>query len=94
MTAELPALWSEVCTFYYAAHALNTRVQYDAHLRYFAYFCVATGYDFERPSQYEVMMYSALLARTLAPQSVNQYLKGLKDHYKQRGYSDFADGKQ
>lgn len=89
--AALPALWEEACGFYAASLAKSTAVQYTAHVRNFAYFCVAMGLDFARPTQYTVMVYVALLARSVAAGTVRQYLKGLKDYYKKRGFREFAD---
>ena len=89
--AELPLLWNEACTYYAAALAKNTVKQYTFHVRTFALFCVSSGFDFERPSEYHVMMYVALLARNLASATVRQYLKGLKDYYKRRAFAKFTD---
>ena len=88
--AQLPALWREVCTFYSTALARSTVVQYDFHVKNFAAFCLATDSNFEKPLEYEVMMYVALLARSYPASTVSQYLKGLKDHYKKAGDLDFA----
>ena len=88
---ELPALWAEACGYYHAAHAPSTNTQYNFHVRNFAVFCVAAGYEFRTPSEGQTMIYVALLARTVAAGKVRQYLKGLKDYYKQRGYTEFAD---
>ena len=38
-----------------------------------------------RPSDYQVMVHVALLARDLTAATVRKYLKCLKDYYKQRG---------
>jgi hypothetical protein len=88
---ELSALWEEACGFYAAALARSTVVQYDGHVKKFATFCVATKYNFSAPTEYHVMMYVTLLARSLAPGSVRQYLKDLKAHYRARGYCVFGD---
>ena len=89
--AEVAHLWEEACAFYAASLAKNTVVQYDFHVKTFACFCVSAGFNFEQPCEYEVMVYVAFLARSVAAGSVRQYLKGLKNHYKQRGFPVFAD---
>lgn len=77
----------------YRAQALanSTRVQYDAHVRYFNQFCAYFGVSSVEPSERLMCAYVALLARTCAPDTVSQYLKGLKDHYRLAGYPQFAD---
>ena len=94
MAAETKELWREICAYYSASLAKGTVVQYEAHVRYFAAFCVAFDFDFAHPAQFEVMMYAALCARSVAPTTVRQYLKGLKDHYGRKGYYEFADPSQ
>ena len=84
-------LWREACAYYSAALAPSTRAQYDAHVVRFLTFCVAAGLDHGQPSEPTVMLFAALLARSVKPQSVRQYLKGLKSHYRQRQQPEFGD---
>lgn len=91
MSDVLPQLWAEAASFYAASLAKSTQVQYHAHVRSFAYFCVATDMNFHNPDEAAVVLYATLLARTVAATTVQQYLKGLKDYYRKRGFSDFAD---
>ena len=77
--------------YYGSALAPSTRTQYDAHVVRFLTFCVAAGLDHAQPSEPTVMLYAALLARSVKPQTVRQYLKGLRSHYRQRQQPEFGD---
>lgn len=87
----LLTLYAEAVRFQHKALASSTETQYSAQLRYFAAFCVYFNLPFDEPTEAAVCTYAALLARTLAAASVRQYLKGLRNFYVQRGYSEFAD---
>lgn len=91
MVAALPGLWGEVCTYYSASLAKSTQGQYDSHVKSFFTFCIAADLDLVRPAESTVMLYVALCVRSVVPATAVQYLKGLKKHYKRRGYDEFAD---
>ena len=90
LEGEHDSVWQEVCTYYHSALAPSTKKQYAAHVKYFATFCVAFGYDARCPSEETVMRYCAFQARSVAHSTVVQYLKGLKDFYKARGLVQFG----
>lgn len=83
-------LFEEAAFYQTAALASSTRKQYDAHARYFLQFCAYLGLDSTQPTEPVVCCYAAYLARTVAPTTVRQYLKGARDYYKDIGYDDFA----
>ena len=84
-------LYQDACAFRASALAVSTTRQYAAHIRYFAAFCAYFGLGFETPLEVTVCAYVALLARSVAPATVQQYLKGLKDFYRGLGYAVFGD---
>jgi hypothetical protein len=84
MRAEQGKLWTEVCTYYGHALATSTQQQYGNHVKWFAAFCLANGFDFSNPTESDVMMYCAFQAREVKYTSVTQYLKGLRDFYSQK----------
>ena len=84
-------LHREACEFQAAALATSTQREYSAHVRRWAYFCLYTGVDFARPPEAAVCCYAALLARTVMASTVKDYLKGVRDFYRNRGYPEFGD---
>ena len=88
---NLLQLNAEVSEFRTQALAESTRGQYDAHVRYFFSFCAYFGVSAVEPSERLICAYVALQARTVTPGTVETYLKGLKDHYRSLGYTQFAD---
>lgn len=89
--ALLHELVAEACVYQAGALAANTRRQYGYQVKWWAMFCIYTGIDFQEPPEMAVCAYAALLARSVAATSVRQYVKGLKDFYLERGYTQFAD---
>ena len=93
------AVTQEFVTLLQHAHGLQSMAlagstkQYKAHMHWFAEFCVAAGCVdlMVRPPETLIMAYATYLFRdNLSPDTVNQYLKGLKDHYRSVGYTEFA----
>ena len=74
------------------ALAGSTTTQYSAHVRYFCEFCVYTacGQCFDRPTEQFIMAYVTHVFQSVRASTVVQYLKGLKDFYRARGFPEFA----
>lgn len=90
-TGELLAAYYKACYYRTMALADASKTQYDAHVRYFTTWCVYMGVSAHEPSEALVCAYVATLAETVKASTVVQYLKGLKNHYRNVGYTVFAD---
>ena len=86
--AELDSVHQEVCLYMTSTFAENTQKSYWSHLRTFLRFCIYFDVEPLPISQKHLLAYIAFLARTLQPQSINNYLniiriihldKGLKN---------------
>ena len=90
---SLADLLARACEIQQEALAGSTKSQYSLHVRWFAEFCVVAKcvHCFGQPSEHLVMAYATYLFQTVKAATVTQYLKGLKEFFRKRGYVQFAD---